>query len=134
MATTSNDRFLMSSKPTNELVLHLCQKQFETINIVIANKDSSSKMPRSSPFQLHSYIKQVVPEHSNITNMKYTRQGKLLFSTSDPVCAAKLLALQNVLDIPVSTDVILGKHYLAIPDFGYPNENNTRRTSGRIIP
>ncbi|GBM52541.1 hypothetical protein AVEN_230570-1 [Araneus ventricosus] len=63
-------------------------------------------MPRSNPFQLHSYIKQVVPEHSNITNMKYTRQDKLLFSTSDPVCAAKLLALQNVLDIPVCTDVI----------------------------
>ncbi|GBM18080.1 hypothetical protein AVEN_75509-1 [Araneus ventricosus] len=38
--------------------------------------------------------------------MKYTRQGKLLFSTSDPVCAAKLLTLQNVLDTPVSTDVI----------------------------
>ncbi|GBN13748.1 hypothetical protein AVEN_163286-1 [Araneus ventricosus] len=64
-------------------------------------------MPRSNPFQLHSYIKQVVPEHSNITNMKYTRQGKVLFSTSDPACAAELLALQNVLDIPVSTDVIL---------------------------
>ncbi|GBN61962.1 hypothetical protein AVEN_148397-1 [Araneus ventricosus] len=85
MATTSNARFLMSGKPTNELVLHLCQKQFETINIVIANKDSSAKMPRSNTFQLHSYIKQVVTEHSNITNMKYTRQGKLLFSTSDPV-------------------------------------------------
>ncbi|GBN59752.1 hypothetical protein AVEN_217764-1 [Araneus ventricosus] len=106
MATASNDRFLMSSKPTNELVLLLCQKQFETINIVIANKGSSSKKPRSNPFQLHSYIKKVVPEHSNITNMKYTRQGKFLFSTSDPVCAVKLLALQNVLDIPVSTDGI----------------------------
>ncbi|GBM20024.1 hypothetical protein AVEN_77940-1 [Araneus ventricosus] len=38
--------------------------------------------------------------------MKYTHQGKLLFSTSDPVCVAKLLTLQNVLDTPVSTDVI----------------------------
>ncbi|GBN64448.1 hypothetical protein AVEN_154381-1 [Araneus ventricosus] len=91
MATASNDRFLMSSKPTNELVLLLCQKQFETINIVIANKDSSSKMPRSNPFQLHSYIKKVVPEHSNIPNMKYTLQGKFLFSTSDPICALNFL-------------------------------------------
>ncbi|GBM19284.1 hypothetical protein AVEN_523-1 [Araneus ventricosus] len=38
--------------------------------------------------------------------MKYNRQGKLLFSTSDPVCAAKLFTPQNVLDTPVSTDVI----------------------------
>ncbi|GBN05331.1 hypothetical protein AVEN_116045-1 [Araneus ventricosus] len=38
--------------------------------------------------------------------MKYTPQGKLLFSTSDPVCAAELLTLQTVLDTPVSTDVI----------------------------
>ncbi|GBN76332.1 hypothetical protein AVEN_237799-1 [Araneus ventricosus] len=106
MASTSNGRFLMSGKPINELVLHLCQKQFETINIVIANKDSSAKMPRSNPFQFHSYIKQAVTEHANITNMKYTRQGKLLFSTSDPVCAAKLLVLQTVLDTPVSTDII----------------------------
>ncbi|GBL77665.1 hypothetical protein AVEN_132151-1 [Araneus ventricosus] len=106
MVPTSNDRFLTSGKPTNELVLHLCQKQFETINIIIANKNSSEKMPRWNPFQLRNYMKQKIAEHPNITNMKYTRQGKLLFSTSDPVCAAKLLTLQNVLDTPVSTDVI----------------------------
>ncbi|GBL56583.1 hypothetical protein AVEN_243979-1 [Araneus ventricosus] len=63
-------------------------------------------MPHWNPFQLRNYIKQKITEHPNITNMKYTRQGKLLFSTSDPVCAAKLLTLQNVLDTPVSTDVI----------------------------
>ncbi|GBM12829.1 hypothetical protein AVEN_247599-1 [Araneus ventricosus] len=63
-------------------------------------------MPRWNPFQLHTFIKQAIPEHLNIINMKYTHQGKLLFSTSDPVCAAKLLTLQNVLDIPVYTDVI----------------------------
>ncbi|GBN57686.1 hypothetical protein AVEN_216004-1 [Araneus ventricosus] len=106
MAPASNDRFLLSGKLTNELILHLCQKQFETINIVIANKNSSSKMPRWNSFQLHTYIKQKIAEHPNITNIKYTRQSKLLFSTSDPVCAAKLLTLQTVLDTPVSTDVI----------------------------
>ncbi|GBL97969.1 Regulatory-associated protein of mTOR [Araneus ventricosus] len=106
MMPASNNRFLMSGKSTNELVLHLCQKLFETINIVIANKNNSAKMPRWNPFQLHTYIKQVIPEHPSITNMKYTRQGKLLFSTSDPVCAAKLFTLQTVLDTPVSTDVI----------------------------
>ncbi|GBM29522.1 hypothetical protein AVEN_146297-1 [Araneus ventricosus] len=62
-------------------------------------------MPRWNPFQLHTYIKQVIPEHPSITNMKYTRQGKLLFSTWDPVSAAKLLTLQTVLDTPVPTDV-----------------------------
>ncbi|GBO04910.1 hypothetical protein AVEN_22236-1 [Araneus ventricosus] len=105
MAPASTDRFLISGKPANELVLQLCQKQFEAINIVITNKNSSANMPCWNPFQLHTYIKQAIPKHPNITNMKYTRQGKLLFSTSDPVCAAKLLALQNVLDTPVSTDV-----------------------------
>ncbi|GBM68025.1 hypothetical protein AVEN_75868-1 [Araneus ventricosus] len=63
-------------------------------------------MSRWNPFQLHTYIKQVITEHPDITNMKYTRQGKFVFSTSDPVCAAKLLTLQNSLDTPVSTVVI----------------------------
>ncbi|GBN02494.1 hypothetical protein AVEN_185894-1 [Araneus ventricosus] len=63
-------------------------------------------MLRWNPFQLQTYIKEAITEHPNIINMKYTRQGKLPFFTSDSVCATKLLTLQNILHTPVSTDVI----------------------------
>ncbi|GBM58402.1 hypothetical protein AVEN_63766-1 [Araneus ventricosus] len=38
--------------------------------------------------------------------MKFTRQGKIILTTQDPVCAAQLLNLEKVVNIPVSTNVI----------------------------
>ncbi|GBN67465.1 hypothetical protein AVEN_99350-1 [Araneus ventricosus] len=38
--------------------------------------------------------------------MKFTRQGKIIFTTQDPVCAAQLLALEKVVNTPVSTNII----------------------------
>ncbi|GBM15335.1 hypothetical protein AVEN_210958-1 [Araneus ventricosus] len=38
--------------------------------------------------------------------MKFTRQGKIILTTQDPVCAAQLLNLETVVNIPVSTNVI----------------------------
>ncbi|GIX97891.1 hypothetical protein CEXT_389331 [Caerostris extrusa] len=37
--------------------------------------------------------------------MKFSRQGKLIFTTADPVCAAQILNLDKIQDTPVSTDV-----------------------------
>ncbi|GIY80658.1 uncharacterized protein CEXT_477961 [Caerostris extrusa] len=37
--------------------------------------------------------------------MKFSRQGKLIFSTADPVCAAQILNLDKNLETPISTAV-----------------------------
>ncbi|GIX96561.1 hypothetical protein CEXT_34281 [Caerostris extrusa] len=37
--------------------------------------------------------------------MKFSRQGKLIFTTADPVCAAQILNLDKIQDTPVSTGV-----------------------------
>ncbi|GBM07291.1 hypothetical protein AVEN_187849-1 [Araneus ventricosus] len=38
--------------------------------------------------------------------MKYTRQGKILFATKDPLCAVQLLSLTKFMETDISTDVI----------------------------
>ncbi|GIY85589.1 uncharacterized protein CDAR_205331 [Caerostris darwini] len=37
--------------------------------------------------------------------MKFSRQGKLIFSTADPACAAQILNLEKIQERPVSTCV-----------------------------
>ncbi|GIY76289.1 uncharacterized protein CDAR_557531 [Caerostris darwini] len=37
--------------------------------------------------------------------MKFSRQGKVIFSTADPVCAAQILNLEKIQETPVSTGV-----------------------------
>ncbi|GBN28144.1 hypothetical protein AVEN_218060-1 [Araneus ventricosus] len=38
--------------------------------------------------------------------MKYTRQGKLQFTTKDPICAVQLLSMEKFMDTNVVTDII----------------------------
>ncbi|GBO41672.1 hypothetical protein AVEN_220152-1 [Araneus ventricosus] len=38
--------------------------------------------------------------------MRHTRQGKVLFTTSDPICAANLITLTKLLDTPISATVL----------------------------
>ncbi|GIY33119.1 hypothetical protein CDAR_400561 [Caerostris darwini] len=37
--------------------------------------------------------------------MKFSRQGNVIFSTADPVCAAQILNLEKIQEMPVSTGV-----------------------------
>ncbi|GIX98595.1 uncharacterized protein CEXT_345121 [Caerostris extrusa] len=54
---------------------------------------------------LEADIKKHINRHDNITNMKFSRQGKLIFSTADPVCAAQILNLEKIQETPISTGV-----------------------------
>ncbi|GBN81606.1 hypothetical protein AVEN_84445-1 [Araneus ventricosus] len=104
--SSPSEKFLKSGKSTNELVLRLAQNEYEDINILISNADSNSKIPQLNPFTLQFFIKDKVNRHTSIQNMKFTRQGKIIVTTQDPVCAAQLLNLETVVNIPVSTNVI----------------------------
>ncbi|GBM95870.1 hypothetical protein AVEN_81696-1 [Araneus ventricosus] len=55
---------------------------------------------------LDDHVKQVVNRHDKIENMKFTRQGRILFTTKDPICAVQLLSLIKFMDTDISTDVI----------------------------
>ncbi|GBM58357.1 hypothetical protein AVEN_67356-1 [Araneus ventricosus] len=106
MQTSPSEKFLKSGKSTNELVLRLEQNEYEDINILISNADSNSKIPQLNPFTLQSFIKDKINRHTSIQHMKFTRQGKIILTTQDPVCAAQLLNLETVVNISVSTNVI----------------------------
>ncbi|GBL79835.1 hypothetical protein AVEN_28903-1 [Araneus ventricosus] len=106
MQTSPSEKFLQSGKSTNELVLRLGQNEYEDINILISNADSNSKIPQLNPFTLQSFIKDKINRHTSIQNMKFTRQGKIILTTQDPVCAVQLLNLESVVNIKVSTNVI----------------------------
>ncbi|GBN04240.1 hypothetical protein AVEN_190696-1 [Araneus ventricosus] len=106
MQTSPSEKFFKSGKSTNEFVLRLGQNEYEDINILISNADSNSRIPQLNPFTLQSFIKDKINRHTTTQNMKFTRQGKIILTTQDPVCAAQLLNLETVVNIPVSTNVI----------------------------
>ncbi|GBN20899.1 hypothetical protein AVEN_110921-1 [Araneus ventricosus] len=106
MQTSPSEKFFKSDKSTKELVLRLGQSEYEDINVLISNADPNSRFPQLNPFTLQSFIKDKINRHTSIQNMKFTREGKIILTTQDPECAAQLLNLEKVVNIPVSTNVI----------------------------
>ncbi|GBO31366.1 hypothetical protein AVEN_255508-1 [Araneus ventricosus] len=106
LGTVMNNIYFKSNKNPNELVLRAGQKQYNEINVIGSNADKNKKLPHSNPFLVQAFIKQVVNRHDNIENMKYTRQGKILFTTKDPLCAVQLLSLTKFMETDISIDVI----------------------------
>ncbi|GBL82267.1 hypothetical protein AVEN_252443-1 [Araneus ventricosus] len=105
MADKSNSAYMRCEKSVNELVMRLGNLQYEEINI-ISNADKSKKMPQTNPFLVQDFIKKSINRYQLIDNMRYTRQGKIQFTTKDPICAVQLLSLSKFMEIDVSTDVI----------------------------
>ncbi|GBL82122.1 hypothetical protein AVEN_252324-1 [Araneus ventricosus] len=103
---TQDDFSLTNNNSLNRLVLALSSKDFKEINIVMSHQTGGSRIPKMNPLALHTYIKQKISQSEMITNMRHTRQGKVLFTTSDPICAANLLTLTKLLDIPISATVL----------------------------
>ncbi|GBN61608.1 hypothetical protein AVEN_221419-1, partial [Araneus ventricosus] len=106
MQTSTSEKFFKSGKSTKELVLRLGQSEYEDINVLISNADPNYRFPQLNPFTLQSFIKAKINRHNSIQNMTFTRQGKIIFTTQDPVCAAQLLTLEKVVNTPVSTNII----------------------------
>ncbi|GBM11325.1 hypothetical protein AVEN_13563-1 [Araneus ventricosus] len=85
MATTFNNMFYKSAKTLNELVMRLGNQTYDEINIIIDNAEKPKKMPETNPFLIQDFVKKSVSRHEQIENMKYTRQGKIQFTTKDPI-------------------------------------------------
>lgn len=106
MDTESNSNFYRSKRTKNELVLRIGSKQFENINIIVSNFDKSKKLPQKNPFEVREDMKYLINRHEQIFNMKYTRQGKVIFTTKDPICASQLLTMKEFADTKIISDVI----------------------------
>ncbi|GBM32711.1 hypothetical protein AVEN_223485-1 [Araneus ventricosus] len=106
MASTSNNMFFKSAKTLNELVMRLGNQNYEEINIIIANAEKSKQIPQTNPFLVQDFIKKSINRHERIENMKFTRQGKIQFTTKNPICAVQLLTLEKFMGINVATDII----------------------------
>ncbi|GBN46788.1 hypothetical protein AVEN_259152-1, partial [Araneus ventricosus] len=87
---TQDDSSLTNNNSLNRLVLALSSKHFTEINIVMSHQTGGSRIPKMNPIALHTYIKQNISQSEMITNMRHTRQDKVLFTTSDPICSAPL--------------------------------------------
>ncbi|GBM26444.1 hypothetical protein AVEN_126948-1 [Araneus ventricosus] len=106
MSDNSNSIYMKCGTSVNELVMRLGNRQYEEINIIISNADKTKKMPQTNPFLVQDFIKKSINRHQSIDNMRHTRQGKIQFTTKDPICAVQLLSLTKFMDTDVSTDVI----------------------------
>ncbi|GBM43217.1 hypothetical protein AVEN_76354-1 [Araneus ventricosus] len=92
MATTFNNMFYKGAKTLKDLVMRLGNQTYEEINIIIANAEKPKKMPQTNPFLIQDFVKKSVSLHEQIENRKYTRQGKIQFTTKDPICDVQLLS------------------------------------------
>ncbi|GBM09623.1 hypothetical protein AVEN_60261-1 [Araneus ventricosus] len=106
MGSVVNNIYFKSNKNVNELVIRAGQKDFNEINVIISKADRNKKIPQLNPFLVQAFVKKAVNRHDNIDNMKYTRQGKIMFTTKDPICAVQLLSLDNFMEIDVTTNII----------------------------
>ncbi|GBN99047.1 hypothetical protein AVEN_11622-1 [Araneus ventricosus] len=103
---TQDDFSLTNNNSLNRLVLALSSKHFAEINIVMSHQTGGSSIPKMNPIALHTYMKQNISQLEMLTNMRHTRQGKVLFTTSDTICAANLFTLTKLLDTPISATVL----------------------------
>ncbi|GFT72710.1 hypothetical protein TNCV_756061 [Trichonephila clavipes] len=89
---TGFSKFFRSSLRDAEIILRAGQRIISEINILVENSQGSSQIPMSNPQLLNAEIKKKIARHENIKRMSFTRNGKIRFSTLDPVCAAQILS------------------------------------------
>ncbi|GFW61681.1 putative RNA-directed DNA polymerase from transposon X-element [Trichonephila clavipes] len=100
-----NAKYFRTPMSIKELVLRAGQRKISEINMFLENKQKPSSIPKINP-QLYMEIKSKIPKFDQISNMSFTRNGKLRFATSDPVCAIQILSLDQLFNISVNASVI----------------------------
>ncbi|GFT07082.1 uncharacterized protein TNCV_1416041 [Trichonephila clavipes] len=95
-----------SSLRDAEIILRAGQRIISEINILVENSQGSSRIPKSNPQLLNAEIKKKIARHENIKSMSFTRNGKIRFSTLDPVCAAQILSIEKISNVSVKTNIL----------------------------
>ncbi|GFS68773.1 reverse transcriptase domain-containing protein [Trichonephila clavipes] len=102
---TGFSKFFRSSLRDAEIILRAGQRIISEMNILVENSPGSSQIPKSNPQLLNAEIKKIA-RHENIKSMSFTRNGKIRFSTLDPVCAAQILSLEKISNVSVKTNIL----------------------------
>ncbi|GFX13653.1 hypothetical protein TNCV_1921661 [Trichonephila clavipes] len=79
-----NAKYFRTPMSIKELVLRAGQRKISEINMFLENKQKPSSIPKINPQLLYIEIKSKIPKLDQISNMSFTRNGKLRFATSDP--------------------------------------------------
>ncbi|GFS57552.1 uncharacterized protein TNCV_1402091 [Trichonephila clavipes] len=103
---TGFSKFFRSSLRDAEIILRAGQRIISEINILVENSQGSSQVPKSNLQLLNAEIKKKIARHENIKSMSFTRNGKIRFSTLDPVCAAQILSLEKISNVSVKTNIL----------------------------
>ncbi|GFW10459.1 uncharacterized protein TNCV_892541 [Trichonephila clavipes] len=103
---TGFSKFFRSSLRDAEIILRAGQRIISEINILVENSQGSSQIPKSNLQLLNAEIKKKIARHENIKSMSFTRNGKIRFSTLDPVCAAQILSLEKISNVSVKTNIL----------------------------
>ncbi|GFW59131.1 uncharacterized protein TNCV_2780621 [Trichonephila clavipes] len=101
-----NAKYFRTPMSIKELVLRAGQRKISEINMFLENKQKPSSIPKINPQLLYMEIKSKIPKFDQISNMSFTRNGKLRFATSDPVCAIQILSLDQLFNISINASVI----------------------------
>ncbi|GFY29689.1 uncharacterized protein TNCV_1812691 [Trichonephila clavipes] len=100
-----NAKYFRTPMSIKELVLRAGQRTISEINMFLENKRKPSSIPKINPQLLYMEISKI-PKFDQISNMSFTRKGKLRFATSDAVCAIQILSLDQLFNISVNASVI----------------------------
>ncbi|GFU51499.1 reverse transcriptase domain-containing protein [Trichonephila clavipes] len=103
---TGFSKFFRSSLRDAEIILRAGQRIISEINILVENSQGSSQIPKSNPQLLNAEIKKKIARHENIKSMSFTCNGKIRFSTLDPVCAAQILCLEKISNVSVKMNIL----------------------------
>ncbi|GFT62956.1 hypothetical protein TNCV_1607421 [Trichonephila clavipes] len=100
MKEDTDYKYLKSTQTAQELILRIDDKSFTEITILLEHSDKNGTIPKSNPHLLHAELKNKIPRHDKITHMYFTRSGKIKISSSDPICAVQITAIEQILNIP----------------------------------
>ncbi|GFS83948.1 uncharacterized protein TNCV_2363731 [Trichonephila clavipes] len=99
-------KYFKSTQTAQELILRIDNKSFNEITILLEHSEKTGNIPNSSSHLLHAELKNKIPRRDKITHMYSTRSGKIKISTSDPICAVQITAIEQILNIPVKANII----------------------------
>ncbi|GFV74668.1 putative RNA-directed DNA polymerase from transposon X-element [Trichonephila clavipes] len=106
MTEPADYKYYKNVQTAQELILRTGNKKFNDITILLEHTEKAGSIPKSNPHLLHAELKNKIPRHDNITHMYFTRSGKIKISTSDPVCAVQITAIDQILNTPVKANII----------------------------
>ncbi|GFX74839.1 RNase H domain-containing protein [Trichonephila clavipes] len=121
---TGFSKIFRSSVRGAEIILRAGQRIISEINILVENSQGSSQIPKSNPQLLNAEIKKKIARHENIKSMSFTRNGKIRFSTLDPL--NNRFITHHQLQADMSADYFASKNAYHEPlpfDFLYDKNN-----------